>query len=297
MSREISVDMYAGGLVFWRATMLPQAMLDEACKELGLDVSWFAINDAKALELALLDKYRRSGVMVRPTKPVEVAGIDAMGEPMYRPAFVTVSESAGDKANEYANLRCFWLDSDYDVWTVDENGVERIEYGIDAKKYRGMVLGSEVSASLEKVVKVVGGYKLRDNARIYYLPVTQMSRWDEVTARLELLGLVFFRANCPADSDTAAAVADNAAEELRERYQKAVDEIMACDSKIADGLASNKSVANARAKRASLLNELEKVKAEAAAIDNSFRGLLSLAGEIGSEIDTAMAMAVLTTSN
>lgn len=296
MQREISVDMYAGGLVFWKATMTGEDLLKVACEDLGLKVNWMAVDERKGLELGLKDKYARQGKLIRAAKPVEVVRMDGTVE--LCPSMVVVDESLQDKANAYACSRCYWLDpATWLVYYSEQGGAAQEAMHIDAAKYRGQVQGSHVGIGMEKVVEQVGGYKLRDNARVYYMPQVRMDAWNRVAERFESLGMIFFRANCPADSETAAAVADNAAVELRERYQKILDAIASQDSKLADGQTSRAVRATAERKRAELLAQLDAVKAEAAGIDQSFRGLLSLADEIGNEIDTAIAMAILTTAN
>lgn len=296
MQREIEIDMYAGGLVFWRATMTAEADLAKACEDLGLRVNWIGIDERKALELALRDQYIRQGKLIRAAKPVEVARPD--GTVQLCPSMVVVDESLQDRANAYECSRCYWLDPlTWLVYYSEQGGAAEDAGHINAARYRGQVQGSHVGVGLEKVVEQVGGYKLRDNARIYYLPQSRMARWDEVAGRFEAMGMTFFRANCPADSETAAAVADNASAELRDRYQRILDAIAAQESKIANTEASDTVKATAQRKRADLLTELELVKAEAASIDQSFRGLINLAGEIGGEIDSAMALAILTTAS
>lgn len=294
MSEKILVDMYAGGLVFWTGSMQPLAELQNVAAGLGLPVAWYPIQPFKALELALGDLFRRSGVMVRPTKPVVVKG--PTGE-IFCPAFVTVAEGQNERANQYENLRCFWLNPEtFDVWTT-EDGSDVLAVEVEAKRYRGQVDANNVSVGIEKMVSAIGGYKLRNNARVYYLPQTRMDAWRLISQAFETLGMKFFVANCPADAETAAAVADNAAVELRTRYQAAIDSMTELDSRIADAATSDRKRETARRRRAELLAELETVKSEAAAIDASFRGLIGLSAEIGSEIETAVAMAVLTTSN
>lgn len=296
MQREIEIDMYAGGLVFWRATMTPEADLKQACDDCGLKINWYAIDEKKGLELALRDRYIRQGKLIRPAKPVELTRPDGTIE--LAPAMVVVDEAQAEKSNSYACSRCYWLDpATWLVYFSESGGAAQDAGHIDAARYRGQVSGNAVGIGLEKVVEQTGGYKLRDNARIYYLPQTRMARWDELAERFGKLGLSFFRANCPADSETAAAVADNAAEELRERYQKILESIGKQDDRLGSMESSEQVKATARAKRAELMAELDAIKAEAGAIDQSFRGLIDLAGEIGSEIDSAMAMAILTTAN
>ena len=296
MQREIEIDMYAGGLVFWRATMTAEADLSKACEDLGLRVNWLAVDERKGLELALRDQYIRQGKLIRVAKPVELVRPD--GTIQLAPAMVVVDEQLADKSNAYACSRCYWLDPlTWIVYYSEQGGSAQEANHIDAARYRGQVQGSHVGIGLEKIVEQSGGYKLRDNARIYYLPQTRMDRWAEVAARFESLGMVFFKANCPADSETAAAVADNAAAELRGRYGKLLDSIAAQDEKLTSSLSSDTVRATASRKRAELLAELDAVKVEAAGIDASFRGLIDLAGEIGSEIDSAMALAILTTAS
>lgn len=296
MQREIEIDMYAGGLIFWKATMTAETDLSKACEELGLRVNWMAVDERKALELALRDQYIRKGKLIRAAKPVEVTRPD--GTVQLCPSMVVVDESLQDRANAYECSRCYWLDPlTWLVYYSEQGGSAEDAGHIDSARYRGQVQGSHVGIGLEKVVEQVGGYKLRDNARIYYLPQSRMSRWNEVAARFEAMGMTFFRANCPADSETAAAVADNAAAELRDRYQKILDSIAAQEVKLSSTEASETVKATAQRKRADLLTELEMVKAEAASIDQSFRGLIDLAGEIGGEIDSAMALAILTTAS
>lgn len=296
MQREISVDMYAGGLVFWKSSMTSADSLNQVCTDLGIKVNWQVIDEAKGLELALRDRYARQGKLVRAAKPVELPRPD--GKIDFCPSMVVVDESLQDKANAYSCSRCYWLDPlTWLVYYSEAGGSAQDAEHIDARRYRGQVQGASVGIGLEKIVEQVGGYKLRDNARIYYLPTVRMDRWAEVAAKFESLGMVFFRANCPADSETAAAVADNAAVELREKYERLLASIATQDQKLAANDSSKNVRQTASRKRAELLAELDAVKAEAAGIDASFRGLLNLAGEIGSEIDSAMALAILTTAN
>lgn len=295
MQREIEIDMYAGGLVFWKATMTAEADLKRACEDCGLRVNWMAIDERKALELSLKDRYARQGKLIRAAKPVELVRADGTIE--LAPAMVVVDESQQDKANAYACSRCYWLDPlTWLVYYSEQDGAGQDAAHIDAARYRGQVQGSHVGIGLEKVVEQVGGYKLRDNARIYFLPEARMAKWGEIAARFESLGMVFFKANCPADSETAAAVGDNAAAELRTRYESILESIAVQDSKLANSESSNNVRITASRKRSELLAELDTIKTEAAGIDQSFRGLINLAGEIGSEIDSAMALAILTTA-
>lgn len=290
MAREIKVDLYAGSLVFWKASITSAEELRNVCELLGLSVSWYELIDSRALELALKDRFNRTGKLIRPTRPVQFDGHSCA-------SFVVVSERQAEAANDYASeIKFFLHPTTYAVYLYDAAGNHAETDRVNAKKFQGMVEGKAVGIGLEAVVRVVGGYKLRDNARIYYVPQLRMDRWEEVSAEFEKLGMTFFRANCPADAATAAAVADNAVEELRERYRKALEEVAKCDSTIGDSATSEARIAKAEARRVELLRSLDAVKAEAAAIDLSFKGYLDLSAQITEEIDSEIAMAVLLTS-
>jgi hypothetical protein len=295
MQREIEVDMYAGGLVFWRASMADADQLRQAATDLGLRVSWMEVDPTKGLELSLRDEYIRQGKLIRRAKPVEVQRDDRTVE--LCPAMVVVDESQQDRANAYACSRRYWIDPA--TWAVaydEDDGQTQAAQHIEAAAYRGKVLGANVSMGLERVVEQVGGYKLRDNARIYYMPSSRMPGWDAVAARFSQLGVQCFRANCPADAETATAVAHNTTAELRARYLDLMDGLTRQEAKLSDAGSSSAVRATAAKKRETLLAEIDAIKAEAAAIDASFRGLINIAGEISAEIDTAMAMAVLATA-
>lgn len=290
MAREIKVDLYAGSLVFWKASMTEAAKLREVCDSLGLSIAWYELIPSRALELALKDRFNRTGKLIRPARPVQFDGLLC-------PAYVVVSENQNEAVNDYASETKFFLHPEtFAVYLYQADGGHAETELINGRKFRGMVEAKSVGVGLENVVRVVGGYKLRDNARIYYVPQIRMDRWEEVAKLFEGLGMMFFRANCPADATTAAAVADNAVEELRERYRKAVEEVQKCDSTVGDSESSEKRIEKATRRRAELMAELDAVKAEAAAIDSSFRGYLDLSAQISEEIDSEIAMGVLMTS-
>jgi len=292
MTREIKVDLYAGGLVFWRASMTSAATLRAVCADLNLSVTWYEVIDRKALKLALMDVFARTNRLVRPSMPVILE--DGRG----CAAMVVVAEHEGQSQNHYDSEVKFFLHPDsYEVYVYSPDGQHVLAENVNAKSYRGMVTATNVGVGLESIVRECGGYKLRDNARIYYMPQARMSRWQQVTSALEQQsGISFFQANCPADAQTAAAVADNAVEELRERYRLAVAKITEVEAVAADTSSSEKAARKANNRRAELLAELDAIKAEAAAIDAGFRGYLNLAGQIANEIDAEIATAVLTTS-
>lgn len=298
MSKQISVDMYAGGLVFWKATMVSKALLDSCNDVTGVEVNWKEIPLIRALEKALVDFYFRQGKLIRAAKPVSklcangIAGVEL-------PSFVVVNESKSDQGNQYDCGRRYWIDpGTYEVSYEDESGNSCIASHIDAVKYRGMVNANRVSDGLDYLAVKLGGFQLRDNARIYYMPKHRLGDWTAAVGHIQsIVGLQFFTANCPSDAQTAAAVADQASVVLKERYQQTLDEIFSLDSLLNEPDLKEKKAGKLRAKRVELEKQLEAVKKEASLIDQSFRGYLDMASDIESGIDQAMAIAVLATSN
>ena len=284
MTNQINVNVFAGSMVFWKAGMSPLAKLHEATEALGVSVYWYPINDNKALELALGDYFERKGKLIRPSLPADGC-----------PGAVVVSEKQQSNKNDYESDRKYYLDPEtYEVFYYENDVRQNADY-INAQVYKGMVSGARVGFGMEAVMRTVGGYKLRDGARIYFIPQQNMAAWERVEKTFsDLIGAQFFRVNCPVDADTAAAVADNAAVELRQKYQSIIDAIFETESKLGGDI-SERVRETAERKRNALLAELESVKREAQIVDDSFKGLLTLADEIGNEIDSAMAMAILTT--
>lgn len=291
MNKQIEIDMYAGALVFWNSTMSSLSALHRATEACKVSAYWLPISDAKALELALGDFYSRKKKLIRATMPVFKNGKSS-------PAFVVVNEEQNSSTNEYASERKYWIDSDtYEVFFADASDMdEKPASHINAKQYQGKVRGAHVGFGMESVVRSVGGYRLREGARVYYIPQARMERWAEVIECFSReIGAQFFQVNCPQDTETATAVAQAATEDIRERYQAIIDAIEKIDLD-ADSETTDSKRKRIQAKRVELLSRLEAIKNEAALIDQSFSGLLSLAESIGEEIETAMAVAVLNTS-
>lgn len=306
MSKQITVDMYAGSLVFWKGRMVKKETLDKLNEELGLSVSWKEIPPARALEKALYDRYGRSGALIRATKSFVFLGSN--GEERVAPSFVVVQETKEDAANTYSCSHRFFIDTEladgsagYEVWLApdDPNDPPKLATEVNAAKYYGMVSATRVSAGLDEVVMKLNGYQLRDNARVYFLSQSSMADWKSKTARFAAeTGIEFYQANCPADADTAAAVADNAALVLKAKWEGIMESIMSIDNELAaDQLASTKKVQRLNLKRAKMEAELEAIKQEAARLDASFNGLINVAGDITAGIDQALALAILATAS
>ena len=197
----------------------------------------------------------------------------------------------------YEDSKRYWIDDEHNVWFVEQDGTDTLTH-VNAKRYKGMVVGGCVSDGLNVVAKKLGGYQLRDNARIYYMPKATLQRWQQVASLVAAkTGMQFFTANCPADAETAAAVADNAVEILKERYEAILESIFEVENALNDSSLSARKNASLHDKRIRLETELENVKREAASIDASFRGLLDISTQVSNGIDEALALAVLTTSN
>lgn len=292
---DVSVDMYAGGLVFWRATMQPKDLLDALNQEIGVEVAWKELTQQRALERALSDYDGSIGAsastnLVRQAKPVMRNGICCC-------SCVVVSERKDDGGNLYEDSKRYWIDDEHNVWFVEQDGTDTLTH-VNAKRYKGMVVGGCVSDGLNVVAKKLGGYQLRDNARIYYMPKATLQRWQQVASLVAAkTGMQFFTANCPADAETAAAVADNAVEILKERYEAILESIFEVENALNDSSLSARKNASLHDKRIRLETELENVKREAASIDASFRGLLDISTQVSNGIDEALALAVLATSN
>jgi len=292
MVKQISVDMYAGALVFFRATTVAKSELQAASDAVGIKVSWYECSPEKALEKALQEVYARQGKLIRAAKSKVVEQADETVKVM--PSYVVVDERQDDRQNEYKCSRRYWLDPvSFDVWSDD--GLEN--EAVNAKQFQGMVLAAQVGIGMEKIARQAGGFALKDNARIYFLPKSRLTAWHEISQAFAGTGIQFFQANCPADAQTAAAVADNAAVELRARYQAAKEAIAAADATLADSEASKANRTKARNRRAEMMAELERIKADAEGIDAGFAGMLNLTAEIGAEIDTDMALAILATAS
>jgi hypothetical protein len=306
MSKQITVDMYAGSLVFWKGRMVKKETLDKLNEELGLSVSWKEIPAAKALEKSLYDRYGRTGALIRPTKPFVFKGSDGQDRPA--PSFVVVHETKEESANSYDCKHRFFIDTEladgsagYEVWILpdDQSQPPQLATDVNAAKYYGMVSATRVSAGLDDVVMKLNGYQLRDNARVYFLSQAVMSDWKSKAARFAAeTGIEFYQANCPADADTAAAVAENASVILKAKWEGIMESIMSIDNELAtEPTAPTKKVQRLNLKRAKFESELESIKQEAARLDASFNGLINVAGDITASIDQALALAILATAS
>jgi hypothetical protein len=291
--KELDVDLCAGCLVFWKATMTSCDSLSLSAEDCGYSANWYWIGAEGALLSALTDSFGgRNGKLVRSAAPV----VRTMpnGDLKTYKAAVTVDEKVDSGGNTYKQTSRYLIDEDtFEVLTDDGEPT-----AIDAKRFKGQVSAANVGAGLDAIVRKCGAYKLRDNARVYFLTKSGFAAWEGVVRAFEANTKVcFFKVTCPADADTAAAIADNAMVELRGRYSKVLESIDRVDATLRSSDSSLRVVRSARATRQELLGELEKIKRDASLIDSGFNGLLSLANEISMEIDSHMAIAVLSTSS
>lgn len=284
MTTTINLDLMAGSLVFWKASMTPIARLRKAADRAGYPdlTGWVVMTPEAALHEALTAAYGRTrGVMIRKAKATKPNTAAA----------VVVSETLNDEGNTYTGERRFEID--LTTWEVSAGDDQPYDSGM-AQQYRDLVTGRSTSQGIANLLEVLGATKLRDNTRVFFVPASLTAKWDGIAKCFsDETGISFFKTHCPADADTAAAVADNALEEMRARYQAILDDLDACSNRMAQ---QPKASAGLRARRAELLGRLEEVKLQAARLDAGFKGLLNVAETIGNEIDNAQAIAALLTA-
>jgi len=287
MTEQINIDMHAGSLVWWKASLCSSRSLKEAMRACGIRQVFREIKPDFALMQAVTSRYythpsHHRGQLIRKAKAA--AG---------KSAVVVVREELADDGNKYESALRFEID--HGTWEVTCDGHPSIDTETEALKYRGMVLGREVGTGFGKIFESFGCTKLRDGAKIYFVAKSLQESVARLVGELDGMGVPvkFLKTHCPVDADTAAGIADNAMEQFRASYQEVMTEIETVDSAMTIVDASQRDKLND--KRNKLLAKLDAIKQQAERIDEGFRGLLNIADEIGSEIETARALAVLAT--
>jgi len=289
MVQDVSVEMYAGSLVWWKASLADKLALQSAMGVLGMRVTFREVKPEVALMQAVTSVYyshpsHHKGQLIRKA--------DA---PNGSVAVVVVREERGPGGNKYESTTRFELNET--DWFVTSDGADHVRLSkvqSEVERLRGKVMGREVGTGLGHVLEEIGATQLRDGAKIYFVPAANMPRYLELARVFEehLLPVSFLKTNCPIDSDTAAGIADNATATLRAEFEIIIAELETVDT--AAALADNGGKLAER--RAKLVAKLDDIKMQAAKIDAGFRGLCNIAGEIGNEIDSALALAILSTS-
>lgn len=286
MTENVSLDMYAGSLVWWNATLTDSKQLQDSLKALGVSHTFREVKPDFALLQAVTSQYyshpsHHKGQLIRKAK----AGPG-------QSAVVVVREELADDGNKYESTTRFCIDHDtYEVTSDTADTTKLMAVQQEASKYRGKVLGREVGTGISNILERLGCTKLRDGAKIYFVPSSLSEFFDRIANEFSFIK--WLKTNCPVDADTAAGIADNATESLRSEFASILEEIQTIDSAVT--LADPKQMPTLAAKRSKLINKLDVVRGKAKRIDDGFRGLIDIASQIDSEIESAMALAVLAT--
>jgi len=165
----------SGGAVTWEVSRTSRAKLEVGLQSIGMgDLMPKDRTPKSILHEALLDLYANAKTLVRPLAK--------------RSAFTVVVEIRGHHENNYTGAL---------TAAVDPNGVVTVEPKSDEDTiqaaYRRMeheMPGQSLTHLMVKAMNQMGGIPLRANGGVYWLPASQMARWEKLADCIERAAIV-----------------------------------------------------------------------------------------------------------
>lgn len=202
--RDISI---AGAVVYW--TISGQTNVDKLEKGLDqLGLAEFAPNrtpnnQTLADSLSAVFAAGHADRFVRPLKTQD--------------GFCVVEETRGDEKNRYRSILSARVDDNHGItyFEGEINAHDKKEVREHYDAYKDLLRGTQVSASLTKIVTQLRGIRLRPSGSIYWLPEEQLATWKAIAETVEKAGPgnTVYDVRTAMDDDTVRAVCDAIIEE------------------------------------------------------------------------------------
>ena len=274
MNNVTEMDLISGEIVMVQSRETERQILCDVCELNDIKFYWQLMTPSNALRLALKEEFR--GQLVRKSKK----------------GFVVVAEQLDDDGNEYETQQQFHCSVDecgsWIVGTVgDTNNVcDSLAINRRVQELKTKCMAGVVTAHITKLAtQEFDAVRMRPNGGALFIPREQLTRWNKFANEYaEATGNTVHRIRAGCDANTASAVMETAAADLKQRYRDTLDELAAANN------ATGKRREN---KRKRLMAALDGIKATAENVSSAFGVASEIAEKIQKRINVEKAMALM----
>ena len=247
MNNVTEMDLISGEIVMVQSRETERQILCDVCELNDIKFYWQLMTPSNALRLALKEEFR--GQLVRKSKK----------------GFVVVAEQLDDDGNEYETQQ---------------------QFHCSVQELKTKCMAGVVTAHITKLAtQEFDAVRMRPNGGALFIPREQLTRWNKFANEYaEATGNTVHRIRAGCDANTASAVMETAAADLKQRYRDTLDELAAANN------ATGKRREN---KRKRLMAALDGIKATAENVSSAFGVASEIAEKIQKRINVEKAMALM----